>query len=86
MASPFFPVGLVEMQAQREFYDLNECRLSLDDMMVQTAWLNHPQGCMGFRLETKDGVFVYATDNEPGDPVFDRNVRKAGSRRGRAGL
>jgi phosphoribosyl 1,2-cyclic phosphodiesterase len=76
MASPFFPVGLVEMQAQREFYDLNEGRLSLDDMVVQTAWLNHPQGCMGFRLETKDGVFVYATDNEPGDPIFDQNVRK----------
>jgi phosphoribosyl 1,2-cyclic phosphodiesterase len=76
MASPFFPVGLGEMQAQREFYDIEEGRLSLDDMLVQTVWLNHPQGCMGFRLETKDGVFVYATDNEPGDPVFDQNVRK----------
>ena len=43
---------------------------------MQTAWLNHPQGCMGFRLETKDGVFVYATDNEPGDAEFDKNVRK----------
>ena len=39
-------------------------------------WLNHPQGCLGFRLETQDKVLVYATDNEPGDPVFDKNVRK----------
>ena len=31
---------------------------------------------MGYRLETKEGVVVYATDNEPGDPVFDKNVRK----------
>ena len=76
MSAPYFPVGLTEMQAQREFYDIEEGRLSLDDMMVQTTWLNHPQGCMGFRLETKDGVLVYATDNEPGEPVFDRNVRK----------
>jgi phosphoribosyl 1,2-cyclic phosphodiesterase len=76
MASPYFPVGLAEMQAQCEFYDIEEGRLSLDDMMVQAAWLHHPQGCMGFRLETKDGVLVYATDNEPGDPLFDRNVRK----------
>jgi ribonuclease BN (tRNA processing enzyme) len=30
---------------------------------------------MGFRLETKEGVVVYATDNEPGDAVFDKNVR-----------
>ena len=31
---------------------------------------------MGFRLETKEGVIVYATDNEPGDALFDKNVRK----------
>ena len=31
---------------------------------------------MGFRLETKDGILVYATDNEPGDETFDKNVRK----------
>jgi phosphoribosyl 1,2-cyclic phosphodiesterase len=76
MASPYFPVGLAAMPAQRKFYDIEEGRLSLDDMVVQSMWLNHPQGCMGFRLETKEGVFVYATDNEPGDPVFDQNVRK----------
>ena len=45
---------------------MEEGRTSLDERL-QTMWLNHPQGCMGFRLETKDGVFVYATDNEPGD-------------------
>ena len=44
--------------------------------MVEAMWLNHPQGCMGYRLETKDGVLVYATDNEPGDPQFDKSVRK----------
>jgi len=76
MAAPYFPVGLMEMRSQREFYDIEEGRLSLDGMMVQTLWLNHPQGCMGFRLETKDGIFVYATDNEPGNNVFDQNVRK----------
>jgi ribonuclease BN (tRNA processing enzyme) len=31
---------------------------------------------MGFRLETKDGILVYATDNEPGDAGFDKAVRK----------
>jgi ribonuclease BN (tRNA processing enzyme) len=31
---------------------------------------------MGFRLETKEGVMVYATDNEPGDALFDKNLRK----------
>jgi phosphoribosyl 1,2-cyclic phosphodiesterase len=76
MAAPYFPVGLTEMQSQQNFYDLGEGRIQLGDVTLQTMWLNHPQGCMGFRLETKEGVMVYATDNEPGDALFDKNVRK----------
>ncbi|HXX28156.1 MAG TPA: MBL fold metallo-hydrolase [Terriglobales bacterium] len=76
MASPYFPVGLHQMQARQDFYNLNEGPLDLGDVRLETMWLNHPQGCMGFRIETRDGVMVYATDNEPGDSVFDRNVRQ----------
>jgi phosphoribosyl 1,2-cyclic phosphodiesterase len=76
MAAPYFPVGLTEMQSQQNFYDLGEGRTQLGNVTLQTMWLNHPQGCMGFRLETKEGVMVYATDNEPGDALFDKNVRK----------
>jgi phosphoribosyl 1,2-cyclic phosphodiesterase len=77
MASPYFPVNLSQMQAQQKFYDIDAGRLNLEDgVQIQTSWLNHPQGCMGFRMETKDGVLVYATDNEPGDAAFDKSVRK----------
>ena len=76
MASPYFPVNLSQMQAQQKFYDIDVGRLNLEDgVQIQTSWLNHPQGCMGFRMETKDGVLVYATDNEPGDAAFDKSVR-----------
>jgi phosphoribosyl 1,2-cyclic phosphodiesterase len=77
MASPYFPVNLNQMRAKREFYEIDAGQVNLDDdVKLETAWLNHPQGCMGFRLETKDGVLVYATDNEPGDVLFDKAVRK----------
>jgi phosphoribosyl 1,2-cyclic phosphodiesterase len=76
MSAPYFPVGLNEMRAQQHFYELDESGLELDNIRLRTMWLNHPQGCMGFRLETKDGVMVYATDNEPGDTTFDKNVRQ----------
>jgi phosphoribosyl 1,2-cyclic phosphodiesterase len=77
MASPYFPVDLSQMQAQQKFYDIDSGRLNLEPgVQIQTSWLNHPQGCMGFRMETKDGVLVYATDNEPGDAAFDKSVRK----------
>jgi len=76
MSSPYFPVGLRQMQAKQTFHDIEEGRVQLDEVTVQTMWLHHPQGCMGFRLETKDGIFVYATDNEPGNEAFDKSVRK----------
>ncbi len=76
MADPYFPVNMNEMAAHRSFYDIEEGRIPFSDCTIQSKWLNHPQGCLGFRLETKDGILVYATDNEPGDPVFDKNVRK----------
>jgi phosphoribosyl 1,2-cyclic phosphodiesterase len=76
MSSPYFPVGLNEMRSRQDFYDLDKTRLDLGDVTIRTMWLNHPQGCMGFRVEAKDGVMVYATDNEPGDTKFDKNVRE----------
>jgi phosphoribosyl 1,2-cyclic phosphodiesterase len=77
MAAPYFPVSIGEMKAHREFYEIESGCLTLEDgVRMRTAWLNHPQGCMGFRLETKDGILVYATDNEPGVPEFDKAVRK----------
>lgn len=76
MAAPYFPVNMGEMKAQRAFHDIEEGRVPLDGVTIQTSWLNHPQGCMGFRLESKEGVVVYATDNEPGDTEFDKKVRK----------
>jgi phosphoribosyl 1,2-cyclic phosphodiesterase len=76
MAAPYFPVGMSEMKAHRSFYDLQPGRLTLDDVTIQSLPLNHPQGCTGFRLESKEGVLVYATDNEPGNADFDKNVRQ----------
>ena len=76
MASPYFPVDASEMKAQRRFFVVEQGRANLDGVHLQSMWLNHPQGCMGFRLETPEGIFVYATDNEPGDEQFDKNVRE----------
>src|SRR5262249_35556099 len=75
MAAPYFPVDMSEMKARHDYYDIEEGRVTLDDQVtIQAKWLNHPQGCLGFRLESKAGSLVYATDNEPGDAEFDKNV------------
>lgn len=76
MSAPYFPVNMKEMKAKIDFYDIEEGRVPMEDVSIQTAWLNHPQGCMGFRIESDGYVVVYATDNEPGNESFDKKVRK----------
>jgi phosphoribosyl 1,2-cyclic phosphodiesterase len=76
MVDPYFPVEMSHMAASRNFCDLQEGRLELADCVLETRRLNHPQGCVGFRLESEDGVLVYATDNEPGSAEFDSSVRQ----------
>jgi ribonuclease BN (tRNA processing enzyme) len=77
MSSPYFPVNFSQMQARSRFGNIaNGCIEMENGIRIKTAWLNHPQGCLGFRVESPDGVMVYATDNEPGDKDFDKAVRK----------
>ncbi len=76
MTDPYFPVNMEAMAAHRHFYNLSTDRLSFNDATLRSARLNHPQGCLGYRMESGGKVVVYATDNEPGVPETDRNVRQ----------
>jgi phosphoribosyl 1,2-cyclic phosphodiesterase len=46
-----------------------------DQTVVQVADLNHPGGCLGFRLENNGKVFAYCSDVGHGDGL-DENVLK----------
>ena len=77
MALPYFPVDFSAMSAQRKFREVENAEsFVVGENKVTARWLNHPQGCMGFRIETPAGTIVYATDNEPGDPALDLNLRE----------
>ncbi len=76
MSDPYFPVKMSEMAAHRNFYDIEEDRVAFDHCVIESRWLNHPQGCLGFRIESGGRSIVYATDNEPGAEQFDKAVRK----------
>jgi phosphoribosyl 1,2-cyclic phosphodiesterase len=76
LAKPYFPVDLSMMAAERSFREVGGGdRWDIEETHVRTAWLNHPQGCLGYRVDTAIGSVVYATDNEPGAPEFDENLR-----------
>ena len=75
MANPYFPVNMGVMGAQRHFSDLDGEPVSLQGATLRSAPLNHPQGCVGYRIDADGGSFVLATDNEPGSPVHDQALR-----------
>ena len=47
----------------------------MDGTQITAVWLNHPQGCLGYRIDTTGGSIVYATDNEPGEHPNRPNLR-----------
>jgi len=80
LAKPYFPIDVSTMSAEREFREVaGGEKWKVGSTAVSTAWLNHPQGCLGYRLDTAAGSIVYATDNEPGVAEFDENLRQLAS-------
>jgi len=76
LASPYFPVDVNSMASSRSFREVTGGEAwDVNGTRVSAAWLNHPQGCLGYRLDTTEGSIVYATDNEPGVAEFDSNLR-----------
>jgi phosphoribosyl 1,2-cyclic phosphodiesterase len=77
MAQPYFPVDFSTMSAKRKFRELEGGESFLVGKNRITArHLNHPQGCLGFRIETDAGTIVYATDNEPGDAALEKSLHE----------
>src|SRR6202158_995617 len=77
MALPYFPVDLSAMNAKRKFKEVDGGdSFTIRESKITARWLNHPQGCLGFRIETSAGTVAYATDNEPGDPKLEENLRE----------
>ena len=77
MALPYFPVDMSAMNAKRKFKEMDGGdTFKVGENKITARWLNHPQGCLGFRIETPAGTVAYATDNEPGDPKLDEGLRK----------
>ncbi|HTW23695.1 MAG TPA: MBL fold metallo-hydrolase [Candidatus Baltobacteraceae bacterium] len=77
LAKPYFPIDVTTMKSMRTFREVTGGEeWEVEGTRIRTAWLNHPQGCLGYRLDTSAGSVVYATDNEPGVPELDESLRQ----------
>jgi phosphoribosyl 1,2-cyclic phosphodiesterase len=71
IAPPYFPVRLAGAPATIEYAEIDGGAFTVGDIRVSTLPLNHPDGCLAFRLEREGRRVVFATDHEHGDPQVD---------------
>jgi phosphoribosyl 1,2-cyclic phosphodiesterase len=76
MANPYFPVNMKEMASTRHFFNLDQRPINLSGAVIRSIPLNHPQGCVAYRIDADGGSIVLATDTEPGSPHHDRALRE----------
>ncbi len=66
----YFPVAISQLSADVEHHDLVEGTFDIDDVRVETHYLNHPALTLAYRLEVDGATVVYASDHEPHDHVL----------------
>jgi len=60
-----WPITFDDLKATIEATrELPGARMSLDGTLVESQFLQHPQGGMGFKFTENSGTFVFLTDNE----------------------
>lgn len=64
MDGVYFPVTVSEFGARVSYRELNEGSFEVDGVSIRTMLLNHPGNCLGYRIEYRDVIFCYVTDNE----------------------
>jgi Metal-dependent hydrolases of the beta-lactamase superfamily I len=76
MLHPNFPVPLQIMGADLKFVDINvgkSIKIS-DDIVVETALLNHPGEAVGYRVNWRNYAAAYVSDTEHFPDRLDENV------------
>ena len=62
---PYFPISLAELDAKISFREVSkDDSIVINNVTIKIARLNHPGGCIGYRIEYDGKSFVYATDTE----------------------
>jgi len=74
MANPYFPIDMSKLPCSRDYVDLAEGIFNIADTKVLVLPLNHPQGCVGYRITQNGRSISYCTDVEHGVEWSDRNM------------
>ena len=65
MGDGFFPIKFDDLKADIRYLDtLSHGSLKIDNVVIDSIPLQHPQGGFGFRFREDNKTFVFITDNE----------------------
>src|SRR5262249_47281134 len=77
MAMPYFPVDMSAMSAKRKFMEVTAGEtFTGGENKVTAREQNHPQGCLGERIEKSARAGGYVTEKEAGDKKLDASLRE----------
>jgi phosphoribosyl 1,2-cyclic phosphodiesterase len=75
MEGPNFPVPLQVMRSELKFYELTSgMSILLDDVTVESVFLNYSHRAMGYRVTWQGRSVVYATERTSYPDRMDRNL------------
>lgn len=74
MSSPYSP-ALDSVAATREYHQTDGSAFALGAITIHPFPLNHPQGALGYRIESGGATIVHASDLEHGHAELDTVLR-----------
>lgn len=82
VVEPYLPFGYRDLKADLIIKEIRhgEKMVIGDETIVTAADLNHPGGCLGFRVENKGAILTYCTDVTHPDGQLDANVLRLAER------
>lgn len=75
MRPPWFPVNFRSTPAQKRFHHIDEQPFEIEDLLITSARLHHPDGVTAYRIERNGVSIALATDVEHGEPDSDEKLR-----------
>ena len=64
MGKPFFPVEFEATPSRKSFHKIDGRKVRAGGAAVSACPLNHPQGCVAYKIESGGSSVVFATDTE----------------------
>src|SRR3990170_4934877 len=83
MTDPYFPVDMSTMRAHRHFFKIEQERIAYDELVLRSTRLNHPQRCLGYRIERiatevkAKQLVLFHHDPDRDDKSVDKILKRA---------